>query len=172
MKPVGKPDAVIPHVRFDERRRETELWRELRHRLGRKPPANRTASQPTVTAPVVDSTGALAAGPRHRNLRHSPDERGRAPRASAGEDGPARHRIAEASISRLAARRTEPLQHGRNSDDRRGGCQAPESRAREPGRRAHAHCEPDEGHPGPPRHPELQADVVQGAGASRDAAYA
>ena len=56
MKPVGKPDAVIPHVRFDERRRETELWRELRHRLGRKPPANSIASQPTVTAPVVDST--------------------------------------------------------------------------------------------------------------------
>ena len=36
MKPVGKPDAVIPHVRFDERRLETELWRELRHRHRRK----------------------------------------------------------------------------------------------------------------------------------------
>src|SRR5512132_252274 len=116
--------------------------------------------------------GALATGARRRSLRHSPDERGRAPRASAGEDGPARHRIAEASISRLAARRTEPLQHGRDPDDRGRGCQAAESRAREPRRRAHAHCEPDEGCPGPPRHPELQADVVQGAGASRDAADA
>ena len=36
MKPVGKPDAVIPHVRFDERRLETELRRELRHRHRRK----------------------------------------------------------------------------------------------------------------------------------------
>ena len=55
MKPVGKPDAGNPHVRFDERRLETELWHELRHRHGRKPPANSTASQPTATAPVVDS---------------------------------------------------------------------------------------------------------------------
>ena len=38
MKPVGKPDAVIPHVRFDERRLETELRRELRHRHRRKQP--------------------------------------------------------------------------------------------------------------------------------------
>jgi hypothetical protein len=30
MKPVGKPDARNPHVRFDERRRETELWPELK----------------------------------------------------------------------------------------------------------------------------------------------
>ena len=36
MKPVGKPDAGNPHVRFDERRLETELWRELRHRHRRK----------------------------------------------------------------------------------------------------------------------------------------
>jgi hypothetical protein len=64
MKTVGKPDAVIPYVRFDERRLETELWRELRHRHGRKPPANSTAAQPTVTAPVVDST---VLRPRQRN---------------------------------------------------------------------------------------------------------
>ena len=31
-----KPDAAIPHVRFDERRLETELRRELRHRHRRK----------------------------------------------------------------------------------------------------------------------------------------
>jgi hypothetical protein len=32
MKLVGKPDAGNPHVRFDERRLETEPWPELRHR--------------------------------------------------------------------------------------------------------------------------------------------
>ncbi len=37
MKPVGKPDAGNPHVRFDERGRETE-----RHSIA--------------TAPVLDST--------------------------------------------------------------------------------------------------------------------
>ena len=26
LKPVGKPDAVAPHVRFDERGRETGLY--------------------------------------------------------------------------------------------------------------------------------------------------
>ena len=26
VKSVGKPDAVVPHVRFDERGWETELW--------------------------------------------------------------------------------------------------------------------------------------------------
>ena len=26
VKPVGKPDAGDPHVRFDERGRETESW--------------------------------------------------------------------------------------------------------------------------------------------------
>jgi hypothetical protein len=26
VKSVGKPDAVVPHVRFDERRGETESW--------------------------------------------------------------------------------------------------------------------------------------------------
>ena len=36
VKPVGKPDAVAPHVRFDERGRETGLY---------------------ATAPVLDSTG-------------------------------------------------------------------------------------------------------------------
>ena len=32
VKPVREPDAGKPHVRFDERRRETELWNGLRHR--------------------------------------------------------------------------------------------------------------------------------------------
>jgi transposase len=45
MKPVGKPDAGNPHVRFDERGRET-------------------APALPATAPVLDSTGDywLAAG--------------------------------------------------------------------------------------------------------------
>jgi hypothetical protein len=38
VKPVGKPDAVAPHVRFDERGWETGLH---------------------ATAPVLDSTGVL-----------------------------------------------------------------------------------------------------------------
>ena len=48
MKPVGKPDAGNPHVRFDERGGETEL-----------PQA--------VTAPLLDSTSRRCIGPR--NLR-------------------------------------------------------------------------------------------------------
>ena len=36
VKPVGKPDAVAPHVRFDERGWETGLY---------------------ATAPILDSTG-------------------------------------------------------------------------------------------------------------------
>ena len=43
--------------------------------------------------------------------------------------------------------------------------QAPEPGAGEPDRRAHPHHQPDEGLPGTPRHPELQADLAQGAGA-------
>ena len=31
MNPVGEPDAGKPHVRFDERRPETEPWTRLRH---------------------------------------------------------------------------------------------------------------------------------------------
>jgi hypothetical protein len=40
VKPVGKPDAVVPHVRFDERGWETGLY---------------------ATAPVLDSTGSSLA---------------------------------------------------------------------------------------------------------------
>ena len=35
---VREPDAGDSHVWFDERRLETELWRGVRHRHGRKPP--------------------------------------------------------------------------------------------------------------------------------------
>ena len=39
---VREPDAGNPHVRFDERRLETESWRGVRHRHRRKPPATAT----------------------------------------------------------------------------------------------------------------------------------
>jgi hypothetical protein len=45
MKPVGKPDAGNPHVRFDERGRETECCRMAQ-----------------ATAPVLDSTPLTAFG--------------------------------------------------------------------------------------------------------------
>ena len=41
MKPVGEPDAVAPHVRFDERG-----WETGRCRMAQ------------ATAPILDSTGA------------------------------------------------------------------------------------------------------------------
>jgi hypothetical protein len=46
MKPVGKPDAGNPHVRFDERGGETE----------------RTDVIEADTAPFLDSTGAVLEG--------------------------------------------------------------------------------------------------------------
>ena len=70
--------------------------------------------------------GALVAGAWHRSPRDSPDERRRIARASAGEDGPARHRAAQAGHPRLAARRAGSLQHGRDPAARGGGRQAPE----------------------------------------------
>ena len=45
---------------------------------------------------------------------------------------------------------------------RGGGCQAAKPRAREPGRRAHAHRQPDEERSGPAGHSRLQADLAQG----------
>jgi len=54
MKPVGKPDAGNPHVRFDERGGETEPRRAgLRRRSERTANGHR---QPTATAPLLDST--------------------------------------------------------------------------------------------------------------------
>ena len=49
-------DAGNLHVRFDERRLETEPWREpMRHRQA-KAAGHQLPSRPTATAPVVDST--------------------------------------------------------------------------------------------------------------------
>ena len=41
---VREPDAGNPHVRFDERRLETESWRGVRRRRRRKPPGTATPS--------------------------------------------------------------------------------------------------------------------------------
>jgi hypothetical protein len=48
MKPVGEPDALIGHVRFDERGWETERCRMAQ-----------------ATAPILDSTKGLAAAGHH-----------------------------------------------------------------------------------------------------------
>src|SRR3954454_12875120 len=48
--------------------------------------------------------GALASGPRHRKLRHPPDQRGCLARASPGKNRSARHRIAQTRLHRVAAR--------------------------------------------------------------------
>ena len=50
MKPVGEPDALIGHVRFDERGWETERCRMAQ-----------------ATAPILDST--IATHPKAQNLR-------------------------------------------------------------------------------------------------------
>ena len=65
MKPVGKPDAVIPHVRFDERRLETELRRELRHRHRRK---QSETVQPRSLRPPRQSSTLLAHWLRIRGI--------------------------------------------------------------------------------------------------------
>src|SRR3954463_8572492 len=70
----------------------------------------------------------LAAGARRRGPRHPPVERRGLAGAPAGQDRPARHRAAQARLPRLAARRTGPLQPGRDPDGRGGGRQAPEPR--------------------------------------------
>ena len=53
-KPVGKPDAVAPHVRFDERGWETESRQVgLRRCIERDTNSHR---KPKTTAPIFDST--------------------------------------------------------------------------------------------------------------------
>ncbi len=63
---VREPDAGDPHVRFDERRLETESWRGVRHRHRAKAAGNSYPLPPTATAPVVDSTSIEAEVPRGR----------------------------------------------------------------------------------------------------------
>ena len=70
--------------------------------------------------------GALATGPRHRNLRHSSSERSRIARASPRENRSARRWIAQTRLHRLVAWRTRSLSHGSDSNAGGGGCEAPE----------------------------------------------
>ena len=56
MRLPRKPDAGNPHVRFGERRVETELGRGVRHRHGAKAAGQLLPPSPTATAPLVDST--------------------------------------------------------------------------------------------------------------------
>src|SRR5438270_9285303 len=65
-----------------------------------------------------------------------------------------------------AAWRTGPLQHGARAHNCRGGRQAAEPRARLPGGRTHAHCEPDKVHPSPAGDSQLQTNPAQGRRAS------
>ena len=74
---VRKPDAGNPHVRFDERRLETEPRRGVRHRHLAKAAGNSYPLPPTATAPVVDST-------RYPALRQSGKHRRTASRSSPG----------------------------------------------------------------------------------------
>jgi hypothetical protein len=55
VNPVGKPDAVAPHVRFDERGWETESRQVgLRRCIERDANSHR---KPKTTAPIFDFTG-------------------------------------------------------------------------------------------------------------------
>ena len=49
-----EPDAVVPHVRFDERRLETEPWSGLRHRPTAKAAGN--SHSPDLKPPRQSST--------------------------------------------------------------------------------------------------------------------
>jgi hypothetical protein len=54
VNPVGKPDAVAPHVRFDEQGWETESWQAGLRRCHERDASSHR--KPKATAPVLDST--------------------------------------------------------------------------------------------------------------------
>src|SRR2546423_1906946 len=90
---------------------------------------------------------------------------------SPSEDRPARHRVAQTRVLGVAAWRTGPLQHGARTDDCRRGRQAAEPRARLPGGRTHADCEPDKVYPGQAGHSQFQTDLAEGVRTSGNCAY-
>jgi hypothetical protein len=57
VNPVGKPDAVAPHVRFDEQGWETESWQAGLRRCHERDASSHR--KPKATAPVLDSTGGI-----------------------------------------------------------------------------------------------------------------
>ena len=81
VKPVGKPDAVIPHVRFEERGGKTEPWRGLRHRHLAKAVGNSYSPSPIATASFLDSTGVVELVHRCK-LRNQGQSRPRGPACS------------------------------------------------------------------------------------------
>src|SRR5262249_33868484 len=115
--------------------------------------------------------GALACGAWYRGSCDPCLECRGIARASASENGPARHRGAGARGAGMAAWRTGPLQHGARADDCRRGRQAAEPRARLLGGGTHADCEPDKVHPGPAGHSQFQTDPAQGGRTSSNRAY-
>src|SRR5258707_5606794 len=107
--------------------------------------------------------GALACGAWNRGSRDPCLECRGIGGASASENRPARHRVAEARVLGVAAWRTGPLQHGARAHDCRRGRQAAEPRARLPGGGTHADCEPDKVHPGPAGHRNLKPTLRKAA---------
>jgi len=55
VKPVGEPDALVGHVRFDERGTETESWYDGSGAAGLRK-ATQTTGVLMATAPFFDST--------------------------------------------------------------------------------------------------------------------
>src|ERR1700680_219221 len=81
---------------------------------------------------------------RRRGLCDPRFEPRRVARTSPRQDRPARHRDADAGVSRLAARRGAPLQYGGDPDAGAGRCQAADPRTRKSGRRAHPDHQSDD----------------------------
>jgi hypothetical protein len=59
VKPVREPDAGNPHVRFDERGRETKPTARIEAPVRRESRRQQLLPAPTATAPVLDSTCAV-----------------------------------------------------------------------------------------------------------------
>ncbi len=66
---IREPDAGNPHVRFDERGRETGSCDGLRHRLPAKAAGQRLLPIAPATAPVPDSTN--LSGPESRDFKRA-----------------------------------------------------------------------------------------------------
>ena len=99
---------------------EAELLRLLQRWRDEAVKAGRTIKRIAVAFEAGRDGFWLARWLRARGIEahviHSTKRRGLA-RASAGEDGPARHRDVDARVHRLAAWRARALQHGRGPDD-------------------------------------------------------
>jgi len=68
--PIREPDAGNPHVRFDERGRETGLHDGLRHRLLLTAAGQQLLPIAAATAPVLDSTDFSTSATTANWLKH------------------------------------------------------------------------------------------------------